>query len=128
MASRNFPSKKLSILAQRCCDFYNMFCHSKGAPELERKDARGGASTAALQLQEQRGKRKLVEGDKHSLCCHCSRSSLSTKLYFGSSWNKPFHSPSEGKGKAQGTGLFCCEKQLAAQSKSLPRTPGTFGL
>lgn len=98
---------------------------------LEGKDGRKGQGPLQQQLCSSRnrgGKTKLVEGDNHSLGCRCGRTSLTTKLYFGSSWIKPFHSPSEGKGKAQGIGLFCCEKQLAAQGKSLPGTPGNFGL
>lgn len=98
---------------------------------LEGRDGRRGAETstaAALQIQEQRGKPKQIEGDNHSPGCHLSRTILSTKLYLGRSWNKPFRSPSEGKRKAQGMGLFCCEKQLAAPGKSLPGTPGSFGL
>lgn len=85
-----------------------------------------GQGPLQQQLCSSRNRGGKKPGD--SLGCHCSRTSLSTKHYLDSSWNKPFHSPSEGKGKAQGMGLFSCEKQLAAQVKSLPGTPGSLGL
>lgn len=90
-----------------------MFHHPKGAPALEGKGSRRGAETsaaAALLLQEQRGKTKLAEGGDHALGSHCSRATPGTKVYLGSSWNNTFHSPPEGKGRAEGTRLFCCEQ------------------
>lgn len=71
----------------------------------------------------------MVEGYDHALGGHCSRATPNTKLYLGSSWNKPFHTLLEGEGRAEGMKLFCCEQQVAAQGKSfLPRTSGTSGI
>lgn len=73
------------------------------------------------------GKTQLVEGDNCSLGSHC-RTRLSTSSTLAAAGIKTFHNPPEGKGKTQDVGLFCCEKHLAAQGKSLPGTPGSFGL
>lgn len=115
---------------QKCCRFNIMFCHLKGAPALQGKGGRGGAeisAAVALLLQKQREKTKLVEG-ACALGSHCSRATPNTKPYLGSSWNKPVHSPPEGKGRTEGTGLFCFMQQPAAHSKSsLHRTLGSSG-
>lgn len=108
-----------------------MFFHPKGAPALEGKDVSRGAENSAataLLLQEQREETK-AEGGDHALGSHCSRATPDTKPYLGSGWNKPFHSPSEGKGRAESMFFFCCEQQPAAQGKSsLPGTLGSSGV
>lgn len=103
---------------QECCHFNNAFCHPKGAPALEGKGGRRGTSVAAaLLLQEQRGKTKLVESGDHALGSHCSQATPSTKLYLGSSWNKSFHSPPGGKARGGQRAQGC----FAVSSRLLPK-------
>lgn len=104
-----------------------MFCHPEGASAIKRKGGRKGAEQ--LCCSRKQGNTKLVESGDHTLGCHCSRTTLSTKLSIGSNWNKTFHSPPEGKGRTEGMELLCYEQQVAAQVKSsLPRTLSSSGL
>lgn len=92
-----------------------MFFHPKGAPALEGKGGSRRAEISAAAtwlLQEQREKTKLSESGDHALGSHCSRVTPNSKPYLGGGWNKPFHSPSEGKGREKGMGFFAVNSNL----------------
>lgn len=82
-----------------------MFFHPKTVPALEGKSGMRKSeisAAAAFAAPETEWGNKLFEGGNHALGSHCSRATPSSKLYLGSSWNKPLHSPPEHKGGTKG--------------------------